>query len=110
MNTQFDEQENISANGLNSSNNYQLNRYTSVSFQFVWSDHSDTSTFELQSSLNGTDFDTVVGSPITTSGAAGSGTLFFQNCPFKYLRMTITEIDANVDSNIEFNIFAKNDK
>jgi len=91
----------ILADGLNSTEAIACESYTEGTFQIVHATHTDTSTWELQVSLDGgTNWDTIAGSSITTSGAAGSTAIHYDSLPVGLIRLTVTEADANVASTL----------
>ena len=95
-------QHNIDATGLNSTPSVSCERYSSMHIQVVWADHADTSDFEIQSSIDGTNWDTVTGSSTTTSGADGSESIVINPNAFKSVRVTVTEVDAAGDYAVYF--------
>lgn len=63
-------------------------------FQFIWATATDTGSVAIQSSLDGTNWDTVSGTTVTTSGASGSASLYLSQLPGNRLRVKVTEADA----------------
>jgi len=101
----------IDAHGTNSGATIHCNNYPDiVSVQIVWSTHTGTSTFVLQTSNNGSNWDTVAGTSTTTSGVSGSTTLLISPNIFKYLRLTITAADSNVNASYAVYYHMKNNK
>lgn len=90
----------VAANATSSSEAIDVTPFVSCAVQVVWASHSDTSTFAIQTSIDGTNFNTISGSSTTTSGASGAATIAISNCPGRYIRFTITEADANASSTL----------
>ena len=86
----------VDASGANSSEAFDATAWKSLTVQVVHASHSDTSTWELQSSSDGgTNYDTIASSSTTTSGASGSSGVHIDDCPNALVRVTVTETDAN---------------
>lgn len=81
----------VDATGLNSSDSFDTSSYAHGTFQVIWAGITGTATFEVQVSMDRTNYDTIASTSTTTSGAAGSGSIVFQNhLPGGLLRITIT--------------------
>jgi|6_EtaG_2_1085325.scaffolds.fasta_scaffold07631_3 subtilisin family serine protease len=100
----------VSANGLNSGDAIAVSDTTRGTFQVVHATHDDTSTWEIQSSVDGTNYDTVTGTSTTTAGASGSASLIFDNIPGAFIRLTVTEADGNAASTLIVHFIAKKDR
>lgn len=80
----------IAATGTNSSDVFPSGAFRQGTFQVVWASITGTATFELQTSNNNSNWDTVVGTSSTTSGAAGSTSINSAALPGAYCRVKIT--------------------
>jgi hypothetical protein len=91
----------LAASGTNSSEDLNVAEFLHGTFQFVWASHDDTSTAELQISLDdGSNYDTITGSSFTTTGVSGSSGLQIENLPGGLIRLSVTEADANAGATI----------
>lgn len=97
----------LEADGTNNSDSVDCSQNHSILIQVVWSSHSDTSTFEIQSSADGTNWDTVTSSETTTSGASGSESVIIDPNAFRFVRVSITEADANASAAYAITVFQK---
>lgn len=80
----------ITASGLNASESFPIGPFIHLSAQAVWASITGTAIFELQSTCDGTNWDTIPGTSASTSGAAGSTTIRVADCPGNYVRVKIT--------------------
>lgn len=82
----------VAATGANSSDSFPAAPFTQGTFQIVWAGHNlvNGSTFELQSSVNGTNWDTISGSSVSSSGTTGSTSIDFSSLPGDVIRVTLT--------------------
>lgn len=82
----------IDASGTNSSDAIDVSGYANGSIQMIHASHAaDTSTWEVQSSNDGTNWDTVAGTSTTNTGASGSDTIVLNPLGVRQIRITITE-------------------
>ena len=68
--------------------------YDIINFQTVWAAHADTSTLQLQASIDLTNWDNVTGSAVTTAAAAGSNFAITQPTLFRQIRFRVSEADG----------------
>ena len=86
----------VDASGTNSSDAFDATAFKTLTVQVVHASHSDTSTWELQSSADGgSNYDTIADTSTTTSGASGSAGVHLVEAPNALIRLTVTETDAN---------------
>ena len=99
----------VDASGLNSSDAFDVSTFNMGAFQVVWSNHSDTSVFKLEMSLDGgSNYDLISGSSQETSGASGSVTLLFNDhLPGGRIRLTVTATDANASARLNVYFIGK---
>jgi len=83
-----------------SSDSFPIDRYAAGNVQVIWADHTNTSTFELQVTSDGTNWDTISGSSTVTSGVSGSATLDLTSLPGSLLRVTITGTNGDADATL----------
>lgn len=92
----------VDLTGLNSSDVFEVLRYESGSFQFVFTGATDTATIEIQTSNDGgTSWDTLVNSSTVLSGSGSCTLAFFGNMPFERLRITVTEVSATGGASLD---------
>lgn len=84
----------VAANGTNSSDALDVAAFTRLSVQVAHAAHSDTSTWQIQSNNDATNWDNVSGTSTTTSGASGSATLQINDLTVRQIRLNITEADG----------------
>ncbi len=80
----------VDATSTNSSDAFPTAHFQSGTYQCVWSTMTGTLTAELQTSNDGTNWDTVTSTSFTTSGASGSRSIIVDPLPGLYNRITIT--------------------
>lgn len=90
----------VAANATNNSDALDVVGHKTIAVQVVHASHSDTSTWIIQSTLDGTNWDTVSGATATTAGAAGSGGVVIHPCAFRQIRLRVTETDANASATL----------
>ena len=88
----------IEADGTNNTDELEVASYNVITVQSVHASHDDTSTVTLQNTEDGTNFDSVSGATITTSGASGSGSIVVSPTNFRTIRLRITETDGNASA------------
>ena len=87
----------IDATGLNTSDSFDVSDTLQGTFQIVHAAHTaGTSTWELQSSLDGTNYDTITGTSTATSGVAGSKTYTVDPLPGGKIRLKVTVANGSV--------------
>lgn len=99
--------DSVAADGTNTSESINLSGFQSISVQVIHANHSDTSTFALQQSVDGTNWDTISGSSTVTASAAGTDTIDISEWASRLLRFTITEADGGATSTLVAHILAK---
>ena len=85
---------------LDESESIDLAPYTQATVQVVWAAHSDTSTFNLETSIDDVNWDTISGTNKTTSGTSGSTTIHLSSVPGRKIKLVITDADANAASTL----------
>lgn len=91
----------VDATGLNSSDAFEIPRWQQCSIQVVHAGHgASSSTWVLQATNNGTNFDTIVGSSVTTAGASGSNTIDVSGLSGWKVRVTVTGASAQAGSTL----------
>jgi hypothetical protein len=97
----------VDASGTNNSEAIDLAAFQQVSVQVVHASHDDTSTWELQVSNDGTNYDTLTGSSTTTASASGSASVEVEPWQYRLLRVSVTEADGNASATLTPHIVAK---
>lgn len=90
----------IAANATNSTDALAVSGFRIITIHIRHANHADTSTFEVQSRMDGTNWEQISGTSITTVGAADSDTLVINPAVFEDVRVTITEADAAATSTL----------
>lgn len=99
-------QETISASATSASDSIDASSFNNGGYQIIWAGMTGTATYEIQQSLNGTNWDTVSGTSATTSGASGSASATFTDTiPGGLLRFKITS--AAAAGSVNFHIIVK---
>lgn len=99
----------IDASGTNSSAELRIGRFKSATIQTVWAGHGTTSTFEVQETVDGTNWDTISGSSQTTSGTSGSSSIHLSDIMGDKIRITVTSADGGANPTLTpyIKLFAK---
>jgi len=90
----------VSTNSTNNSDSIDVSKFFAGSVQAVWADQTTggvtkTATFELRSSCDGVNYDSIPNSSTTTSGVSGSEIIELTSIPCSLLRISITGTNAS---------------
>lgn len=85
----------VDASGSNSSEALDVLSYDILSIQCVHASHDDTSTWKIQVSNDGTNYDDYTNATATTTSTSGSTSIDIDPFPYHYVRITVSETDAN---------------
>lgn len=92
----------VDLSGTNESDVFEgLEPYEDFGIQCAWSSLvGPDATFEVRSSINGTDYDTVTGSSFTTSGASGSHTYNITGLSTSKIKVVVTSAATSGDLSV----------
>lgn len=84
------EEEGIDAGSASVSKGYPVNNFTSVNVQVFWTAHTaDVTGVSFQSSNDGSSWNTIPNSTISTTGVSGNDQITFNGYGAKWIRMTV---------------------
>lgn len=89
--------ETVSASATNASETIAVSPYFHGTIQVIHAGHTaGTSTWEIQNSFDGTNWDTVPSTSTTTSGVSGSASKYIDPLPGGNIRIKITAANGSV--------------
>jgi len=89
----------VDSTAANSSDSFEMLPWVLCAIQVNWSAHgASTSTWELQGSNDGTNFDPIGGSSTTTSGASGTTIVNVSDLATAFVRVTVTSVSTQAGS------------
>lgn len=90
----------VAANGTNSSDWLDVGAFNRFSVQVVHANHTDTSSWRIQTNNDATNADNLSGATGTTAAAAGSATIQINDLTVRQLRLNISEADGSATSTL----------
>lgn len=97
----------LNANGTNSTSTMDIANYALVGCQVLHTVHDDTSTYGFYASNDGTNWTAISGATATTSGVSGNTAISVANLAWRYIRITVTDADANALARLTAKCVAK---